>query len=307
MLKNRDSFYQNRSTIHNKSRQCNQNMFNILICGGLDKREKKIVSQVKEVNMNNFNEYHNFSSMLEERDHSKAVCLKGEVYVIGGFNRGFRIKSVEKYSPISKKWIKVTDMPDRRQYFCACAFMNKIYLFGGFDDERGVLNSYLKLGAKTLKWKKVAKMNKLRSSAACAIYEENIVVSGGIYNAIGLRTVDSYDVFGNVWRPMPNMIEERRIHSLISVKRKLFAIGGTFSKTNCEVYDKTSNMFVKLETPSFLLCRVKSVLVGSKIFFFQNGTLSVLCYDVDIDEWSQEISKAIENIDYYSTVKVPSY
>ena len=282
-------------------------MFNILICGGYNKREDENFSQVKEFNVNDLKEYNNLPSMLEERSNSKAVYLNGEVYVFDGFSNEGRTKSVEKYSPISKKWIKVTDMPDKRYYFCACAFMNNVYLFGGFDDKRGYQSSCLEFDAKVVKWKEVAKMNEVRSSVACAIYEENIVVSGGIYNAIGLRTVDSYDVFGNVWRPMPNMIEERRIHSLISVKRKLFAIGGTFSKTNCEVYDKTSNMFVKLETPSFLLCRVKSVLVGSKIFFFQNGTLSVLCYDVDIDEWSQEISKAIENIDYYSTVKVPSY
>ena len=245
--------------------------------------------------------------MLEERHHSKAVCLKGEVYVIFGFNKGVRIKSVEKYSPISKKWVIVTDMPDKRQYFCACAFIVNIYLFGGLDDERGVLNYCLKFDAKTLKWKEVAKMNKARSCAACAINEGNIVVSGGINNAIGLRTVESYDVFGDVWTPMPSMIKASRSHSLICVKRKLFAIGGTFSNTNCEVYDKTSNIFVTLKTPSFLSYRVKSVSVGSKMFVLQNNTQIVLCYHADKDEWSKEFCEATENISYYSAVKMPSY
>ena len=294
-------------TIHNKSRQCNQNMFNVLICGGLDKRDNKSVSQVKEVNVNNFKEPHNFSSMLEKRHRSKGVCLKGEVYVFDGFNNGFRIKSVEKYSPVSKKWIKVTDMPDKRKFFGACAFIDSIYTFGGFESGRGNTNSCLEFDAKTLKMKEVAKMNNARSNAACTIYEENIVVSCGIYNALALRTVESYDVFCNVWIPMPSMIEERRSHSLICVKSKLFAFGGTLSNTSCEVYDKTSNMFVTIKLPEFYPSNVKAVSIESKMFVLSSINPKVLCYDVDKDKWSKEVCKATENQQYFSSVKLPLY
>ena len=42
-------------------------------------------------------------------------------------------------------------------------------------------------------------MNKARSRAACAIYDGNIVVFGGIGDDfIRLNTVESYDEFGNV-------------------------------------------------------------------------------------------------------------
>ena len=116
-------------------------------------------------------------------------------------------------------------------------------------------------------------MNVTRSYAACAIFKETIVVSGGIgYDSNALRTVELYDVFDDVWTPMPSMTEERSSHSLICVKSKLFAIGGTFLNTDCEVYDKTSNMFVTLEASSFLSYNVKSVLIGSKIFVYQNDT-----------------------------------
>ena len=107
---------------------------------------------------------------------------------------------------------------------------------------------------------------------------------------------------------MPSMIEDRYNHSLVCFKRKLFAIGGGLSShTNCEVFDKTSNKFVTLEAPNFLSFQVKSVLVGSKIFVFQNDTKVVLCYDVDKDEWSKEFCEATKNICDYSAVKVPSY
>ena len=46
MLNNRNN--QNQNIIYSKSRHCNQNMFNILICGGLDVRPIRSVNQVKE-------------------------------------------------------------------------------------------------------------------------------------------------------------------------------------------------------------------------------------------------------------------
>ena len=68
--------------------------------------------------------------MLEERLASKAVCLKGEVFVFGGSNDEGRPRSVEKYSPVFKKWVKIRDIPDERKDFCACAFLDKIFLVG---------------------------------------------------------------------------------------------------------------------------------------------------------------------------------
>ena len=106
---------------------------------------------------------------------------------------------------------------------------------------------------------------------------------------------------------MPSMIEVRCSHSLVCFKSKLFAIGGSFLNTNCEVYDKTSNMFVALETPSFLSFYVKSFLVGNKILVIQYDTKVVYCYDADKDQWSEDVCEAIENICFYSTVRVPLF
>ena len=104
---------------------------------------------------------------------------------------------------------------------------------------------------------------------------------------------------------MPSMIERRFYHSLVSFKSKLFAIGGERFNTNCEVYDKTSNMFVTLETPSFLSYGVKSVLVGSKILVFQNDTKVVLRYDVDKDQWSKNSLEFTDYTGFFATVRVP--
>ena len=244
--------------------------------------------------------------MLEKWFLLYAVCLRGEVYVLG--TDGYRLESVNKYSPLTKSWSHVTDIPDKRYHFFACAFIDKIYVFGGFEPGTDYLNSCLQFDAKLLEWKEVAKMNEAKVHATSTIYEGNIVVSGGIdINRTDSNTVESYDAFADTWTRMPNMINRRCLHSLVPFKNKLFAIGGTYYNTNCEVFDKVSNMFVTFETPKFISSSVRAVSIGSKIFVFQDDTKIVLCYDVDKDEWSEEFCEATENICYYSAVKMPSY
>ena len=307
MLKSRNIIYQNNIADHNNSRYCNQTMSNILICGGYDMGENKYLKQVKEVNGKNFKEHMRLPAMLEKRSNFKVVYLKGEVFVLGGNSSPQpRLKAVEKYSPINKIWNKVTSLPDERQSFCACAFMDKIYIFGGFNV--GEFNSCLQLDTNNLKWKEVARMNEAKSDAACAIFEGRIVVCGGYHFRDSLKTVESYDVFADSWKPMPSMVTSRSSHSLICVKSKLFAIGGTNDlNTNCEVFDETSNMFVELKTPKLCSYSVTAVSIGSKIFVLHNYTQVVFCYDVVKDEWSEECCEATENNNMYSSVTVPLF
>ena len=107
---------------------------------------------------------------------------------------------------------------------------------------------------------------------------------------------------------MPSMIEGRSDHSLVRLKSKLFAIGGgASSNTNCEVFDKTSNMFVTLETPEFRSYKMAAVSTANKIFVLHSFTKVVLCYCFDKDEWTEKSCEAIENIAHYSSVTVPLY
>ena len=308
VLKNINSF--SKSTVHNKTRQCNQNMSKVLICGGYDSKKEESIKLVKEVCDNKFKEHKDLPSMLEKRRRFKVVYLKGEVYVFGGIGFGRNpLKSVEKYSPVKKGWSHVCDLPDERHKFCVCAFMDKIYIFSGHSYLTGSLNSCFELDPKKSTCKQIAKMNEVRKSAACEVFEGNVVVSGGYdyYNHENFKSVEFYDVFANTWTPMPSMNERRCCHSLVCVKSKLFAIGGAALDADCEIFDKISNMFVTLETPNFHTYILRAVSIGSRIFVLHDSTQVVLCYDVDKDEWTEESCKAIENISYYSSVIVPLY
>ena len=133
LMNSRDSFNQLISTSYNKHRHCNQCMFNVIILGGHDSNYWKDFSEVKQIDVNNLSKITNLLRMTQERCRLSTVCLKGAVYVFGGFYKRAPLKSVDKYSFLSQTWSKVTDIPDDRQNFCACAFMDKVFLFGFTD------------------------------------------------------------------------------------------------------------------------------------------------------------------------------
>ena len=185
--------------------------------------------------------------------------------------------SVEKYSPFTNKWSKVTDMFDNKVYFCVCAFINKIYVFGAyFRQNFETFNSCLQFNTKNEKWKVTTIMNEARRHAACIVFKGNIIVSGGTNNNnYRLNTVESYDVFANKWSLMPNTINDYNYHSLVVVKDKLFVVGDEINC--CEVFDNICKRFVSLKHPPSITYN-KCVSIGNRIVVFQEGRSIIICF-----------------------------
>ena len=292
------------------SRYCNQDKFNIIICGGRDVYTNHVVNDVYSVNADNFNSVRNLAPMREGRHEFDAVCIQGDVYVFGG--KGIHhdcITSVEKYSHSTKSWEKVLDMYDSRRCYNACSFMDDVYITGG--RLRGYTNSCVKFNTKYQSWKKVSPMNEARRYTACAVFNGRVVVSGGYTNNGTLTTVETYDHVADSWSYMSNMIHARFLHKSVTVKNKLFVVGGWLNRS-CEVYDSTSNKFVLLKPPpvSFMTMGslrdlVQVILIGSKLVVFINKTTSVFFYDVETDEWSHETCEVTRNLRGYCCAKVP--
>ena len=311
-LNDKTIIFQTKSSIYYTNRYCNQTNFDVLVCGGrsriygCDSVKKVIVDDA-----NNFQTCKALPSMIEGRYSCNAVCLNGEIYVFGGRSAYHEWNlSVEKYSPDTKSWIRRTNMPDNRESFSVCAFMDKVFIIGGFcrDDGRSTdTTSCLQFDtkAKNRSWKKVTGMNERRTSAACAVFEGRIVASGGKsgINMGDLSTVETYDVFGNEWSSLPNMIKPRSRHNMVVVRDKLFVIGeGTNS---CELFDKTCNKFVALKSKKFNGYH-QVVSIGETIYVFESH-LYMYSYDVSTDKWSQKSCGATNSLIRFCCVKVHSY
>ena len=80
-------------------------------------------------------------------------------------------------------------MYDEHRLFCVCAFMDRVFVFGGSLD--GIASySCLQFDTKEYSWKEFSAMKETRIRAACAVFEERIVVCGG-YRILDLNSVES--------------------------------------------------------------------------------------------------------------------
>ena len=292
------------------SRYCNQNNFNILVCGGYNDKLEKHSNGAKLFNANYYSEVINLPNMNEVRSDFKAVCVKGEVYVFGGNDNDRVIRSVEKYSTDSNTWENVTNMIDDRYHFSVCSLIDNVYIIGGRMDD--VIDGHniatcFEFNTKSLEWNEISKMINPRKLSASSVFEGRIVVSGGWFNN-RLNTVEAYDHVRNTWENMPNMINVRYCHKSVAVKNKLFVVGG-LSTSNCEVFDSTTNKFTVLKQPTLasrydLYESFGVNNIGSKIFIFKDNS-DVITYDFESNEWSVKACKATKNIRFFSCVKIP--
>ena len=311
VLQNQKTLFLASTDKYITSRYCSQNKFNVLICGGRNK-QCLVVRNVHQVEGNTLKYVKDVSKMKVERIYFEAVSLKGEVYAFGGHKKGRGvIKSVEKYSPSFNTWKKVADMFDKREYFCTCAFMDKIFILGAFYEKGNVVtSSCIYFDIRQDNFVEVSKMIHARMSAACVVFQGKIVISGGMENDNNeLNSVESYDVFSNKWSLMPSTTNIYSYHSLVVVKDKLFVIGGD-EEDCCEVFDNVCKKFVSLKYPPYTQLYTdfnKSLAVGNKIVVFLDLSPYVVCYDVDKDEWSEEPCELTEDLDGFSCAKLPLY
>ena len=213
--------------------------------------------------------------------------------------------SVDKYSHSSKTCSKVADMYEYRRYFCACTFMDKVFIFGG-NIGGSRTNSCLEFDTSDYSWKEISRMNEAISDAACAVFAERILISGGFYiNCNNSKNVESYDVLPNKWSSMPNMTSAKYGHSLVVVNDKLFVISNR--RDSCKVYDNNCKMFITIKSPQLKgqYAVNKSYSIGKTIFIFQYESLILISFDSEKNKWSKEPCKVTRNLIRFSCVKVP--
>ena len=222
ILKRKNGYLNNKHFTH---RYCKQNKFNVLIGGGM--KAVNIVENFMSLNGEDLKSLTSFDPLKVKRRGCKMAYLKGDVYFFGGFIGNNRwCWQIAKYSVATKTFTeKAAKMRDRRYNFCVCAFMDNFYIIEGSNQQGRVIKSCLRFDPTSRQWKQISGMNISRESAACAVFQGEIVVTGG-WNCGRLKTVEAYDHVGDVWRVMPEMIEARGVHGAVAMGNKLFVIGG---------------------------------------------------------------------------------
>ena len=94
-------------------------------------------------------------------------------------------------------------------------------------------------------------------------------------------------------------------HGLVAVKNKLFVTSR--EKDSWQVYDSICKKFVTIKSPKLELVfgYTNAFSIENKVFVLQDRLPKLICYDVDKNEWSEELSEITRNLYSFSNVKVP--
>ena len=121
-------------------------------------------------------------------------------------------------------------------------------------------------------------MKVARDCSACAVFDDRIVVSGGLNEKNDLNSVESYDFLPDERSSMPNMNTEKFYNSLVVVKNKLVVVSKV--AVTCKVFDNIYKIFRTLKFP-YLKTSLKPTTFENKIFIIQSKRTKLISYDTD--------------------------
>ena len=116
-------------------------------------------------------------------------------------------------------------------------------------------------------------MNHKRFLAACTVFEDKFVLSGGINDQQRLKSIKAYDYHENKWTRLPDMLEKRSDHFLISFGNRMFFKSQNLCQ-RCEIFDSVSRKFSNVKACSFseglklsFYNQQDAFCVGKNVFF----------------------------------------
>ena len=326
-------FYMNKPSKFLTARYCGHDSFDILYFGGKGKSFQVTDDRILQIkHSDQFSSLETASSLTKKRYNSSVAYLRGNVYIFGGFDltigwRQLVVKEVEMYSHLTKTCkvvANVEDVNDKNLVnYAVCGFMDKIYLIGGTDNEGLEKDSCIEFDTKGYSWKHKSKMIEKRESPDACVFEEKIIVSGGMrytggfvnfvnnyddYLSQTLKTVEAYDPINDSWTEFAAMNYSRCNHKSVVVKNKLFVIAGGTDIN--EIYDSASKKFTVLK-PSFSLYDIReryplaAFSIGHKLFVYFSHCSRIFCFDTTKGKWHEKACEPTKQPYLFSATQVP--
>jgi N-acetylneuraminic acid mutarotase len=125
---------------------------------------------------------------------------RGDVVVVGGFTADGRSSArVDAYSPRSRRWVRLPDLPLAVNHTMATAGGGRLYVVGGYAvGETGpVRDAFVLLGAH---WRRLRPLPYARAAGGAAFIGGTLYVAGGVGPYGTARSMEAYDVAHKRWR-----------------------------------------------------------------------------------------------------------
>ena len=224
---------------------------------------------------------------------AKAV-VNGKIYLIGGItysNRGgpgmSPLSIVEVYDTRTNTWHKGTDMPTPRSSVRGAAVDGKIYVFGGWNQNkvRGIKQKKIVevYDPETDTWERKRDMTSFRSFGAAVVDGKVYAVGGSIFNEFQRKweatdIVEVYDPATDRWKKIGKMpaqpkresfstaVANDNIYVIGGKDRDLARLGNQMYLASIEEYNPRTNLWRKVTDMPFLKLAYATASAGNQIY-----------------------------------------
>ena len=238
------------------------------------------------------------------RSESAYASLGTKIYVIGGTGNTApgNKKIVEAYDSSSNTWTtSIASLPVALNHPAADSYNGKIYVVGGYLDDRIATNRLFIYDPSQNVWNEGASMPTARAALAAKFINGILYAVGGANSEFKkLSTNEAYDPSTNSWSAKAPMPTARNHLSSAVVDGKLYAIGGRTSGPSGnlnanEAYDPSTNTWSTKAPMPTARGGLASVAINGNIYSFGGEAPTLVFntnekYDTSTNTWSTEAS-----------------
>ena len=219
-----------------------------------------------------------------------------EILCLGGYKKS---TVVAIHNRLGKLQSNYPNLPSDLMYHRALELNDFIYCVGGSSDgyHENAINNFYRLSLKTAKshWEEGASMKEQRLDFGAAVWNGNLVVTGGYNNSSSFNTTELFELRLNKWRTIASMNESRTGHELVVADDKLFAIGGSnapfHTLSSVERLDNVDDSWTFIKPMNMKRCYFAAVTCNNFIYAIggwsnEKTHKTVEKFDLNKNEWS---------------------
>lgn len=171
--------------------------------------------------------------MKQKRIHFCSLVLNDTIYALGGLYKsdGFKFQYTldccERYDRLQNSWSTIKPLTNGRYGASAALYNNCIFIAGGMNEDKTVLQSVEKYNPQSNTWSFVKQMTTARTHFALTPFNGRLWAIGGQGCAFKtLSTVESYDPVKNEWQEERPLNYGRINHAAREFNGNLYVVGG---------------------------------------------------------------------------------
>ncbi|XP_005111397.1 kelch-like protein 18 [Aplysia californica] len=219
--------------------------------------------------------------------------VPGFIFAVGGLtSAGDSLSTVERFDPVSGRWIAGEPMSTMRSRVGVTVLKGCLYAIGGYNgmERLDTVEVYEPLSHR---WTRVAAMNCKRSALGAVSLNGRVIVCGGYDGVTSLRSCETYDPSTKLWSMLKPMHKHRSAAGVTILHGEVVACGGHDGLSifdSVESYSPTKGEWQILPLMKSKRCRLGVATLNGKVYAVggYDGCVflrSVERYDPDSQTW----------------------